>query len=504
MATYLAAPNVTLPFNVQAPPGTTGILQLYPCDMDQTAAVHCAGQSQISSVQLPISSSSNPVWAYFAIDDSYGNTVKNAGGIMLTIADGNGNAVNTGATLSTGSGGIGYIDLSSLIGAVFNSGAGGSGSVTMTWGGDATHNAIAAVTVPLTLIVSNYPTSIQLSLLNSAQSIISGTPTITPGTTIYANALLLASESGNHVAVGNATINFSFVNPSGSVVSSLNISGVTVPSVGSMLGTARVDITNSIVAIGNSGVFGAWKIIAAYAGGAVSTPSGYPGVLMPSASFIHLGTDDPGWYYDNGEFGTMIHGAHGTPYIPGASQRVDFDTEYPTNEYGMASAGEVYGVSYWAVPTSPPSFNNMGDPLNMFGSGYGNTYVDPQVADRSGGVEDSVQHAQNINFYRPNGYPGYQGDPAFNDYGNAYVDTNVADRSGGAIVSLQSEQSPNFYRNDLIQGYNESARYYGPVAPDDVLTNPIYTMFQNSKPGVAQNFGCDLPYGRPSKVTKGY
>jgi hypothetical protein len=245
---------------------------------------------------------------------------------------------------------------------------------------------------------------------------------------------------------------------------------------------------------------GAYTIYAQFLG---QLSSAVPGGLAPSANFLNLSMDDPGWYYENGENAGQLRGAHGTPYIgprmPGAIAGIDIETQLPVNEYGMISAGDVYGYNYWGVPTEPPMFNAMGDPINHYGTGFGNTYIPPEVSDRSGGVEMSVQHEQNPNRYRPNAYPGYQGDPAFNNYGNQYVDTNVTDRSQPMVLGLQEAQNNNYYRNDVNDPSFDLARYYGPILAPADPNDPLFTMWQNQPNAYAPTNQKVLEtYGRPS------
>jgi len=338
-----------------------------------------------------------------------------------------------------------------------------------------------------------YDTTLTIDLINAySGGVVVTNPTVKPGDVMRGRAVLTATGVG---PVAGAIVTFSINTPqpaSGGSTTTL-INGTTDAS-----GAAYMDLSPLIAkATATLEGFGVWTIHAIYAG---QLPSGYAAGFAPATNFINYGVDDPGFYYENGQIGSEMHGAHGTPYLPGGEERIytvpgahDAFEGSPVNRYGMVDPGMAYGVDYFDV-WFPKPFNTYG------GDQAGYIYEDGNVTDRSGGVEDSIQHAQNINFYRPNAMavygpelpyseefiPGYLGDPQFNNYGNQYVDTNVTDRSGGVADSLQAKQNPNFYRNHLIMNYEDSPLYYGPLPPDDVLTNPVYMLFSNEPSGQYQ------------------
>jgi hypothetical protein len=321
--------------------------------------------------------------------------------------------------------------------------------------------------------------------------------TVHPGDMLWVEAVV--TSGGNVVPYADVGMTITFadgsIGPGGIVNTGAN-------------GVGWLDMSEILAATTNSSQgFGNWTITGEFPGLAPAgmMPGFYasasPGAFWQNDPYI----DDPGFYYENAEFANYIHGAHGTPYLPGGA---DVEVGRPTTVYGMADPGDVYGYNYWGVPTIAPVWNDYGDPQSERGSGYGNTYVDTNVTDRSGGVMDTIQNAQNPNQYRPNaqvfgpepyGIPGYQGDPQFNNYGNSYVDTNVTDRSQPMVYGLQAQQNPNFYRNGMTLDNSPVATYYAPMAPDDVLTNPVYTMFANEPNGLYSG-----PRDTARKVCKTY
>ena len=351
------------------------------------------------------------------------------------------------------------------------------------------YNASTSPNVTLTVASPDvyYNTSLALQLIDGTGAVLNN-PTVKSGATVKVKATLTATGAG---AVVGAHVNITLTRPD------YPTTPVYIPSlpVTDANGAVVYDLSSAI-ASASASQYGVWTLAAQFAG---QLPSAYAGGFAPAANFLHLGFDDPGFYYENGQLAHDIYGAHGTPYLPGGADVVhgiyDMEVGTPVNKYGMVDPGDAYGYNYWGSPTLPPAWNDYQDPENLMSTGFGNTYVDTNVTDRSGGVEDSIQHAQSINFYRPNAYPGYLGDPQFNNYGNQYVDTNVTDRSGGNIESLQAQQNPNFYRNaktdpnkDIIQAY------YGPILAPQDINDPLFTMWANEPNAYAPSIETNVYY----------
>lgn len=365
---------------------------------------------------------------------------------------------------------------------------------TTTIGGNTYSAGDAGYSTTFFVPPASYPTVVNLALYNGTDNSAPLATTVHPGQALGLQAsVTINTATGTPVL--NAGLNGTVKFATGTTFAFAMNTGTT--------GLAWYDLTSLVAAATSTNEgFGTWTVTVAYPGQSVANGPGAeaPEGFYPSASFINVNGDSSGYYYDNGQFASQLHGATGTPFIPGAYD-ASVETAYPRNAYGMVDPGDVYGVSYWGTATEPPSFNAYSDPDNLIGSGYGNTYVDGNVTDRSQAMVYGVQEDQNPNFYRPNAipgaeqffgpgpYPGYQGDPQFNNYGNQYVDTNVADRSQPMVFGLQEAQNPNFYRNSINDPQSASVlnTYYGPInAGDDVLTNPLFTQWinePNGKPG---------------------